>query len=131
MRLHTPAWWVAGVALLVSVAGAAGQGSFQNLDFESATLVPIPGDPYGRVRFAPAFPGWTGSVGGLGQTAALYDAAFLDSSGVSIINRGWSGPIPNSGGVISGSFTALLQAGVTIPVGTPADTTPIANGTGP
>ena len=33
------------------------QGAFQNLGFESATLVPIPGDSYGRVQFAKAFPG--------------------------------------------------------------------------
>lgn len=43
-----------------------GQGTltFQNLDFESAQLIPIPGDPNGAVQFSAAFPGWTGYMGG-------------------------------------------------------------------
>jgi hypothetical protein len=59
--------------VLLSVAIAAviginvvGQGTlqFQNLDFEAAQLIPIPGDPNGAVPFAAAFPGWTGYIGG-------------------------------------------------------------------
>ena len=64
MRLQTPAWLVGGLAVLLSAWGAVGQSSFQNLGFESASLIPIPGDPYARVQFATAFPGWTGLVGG-------------------------------------------------------------------
>ena len=114
MRLQTPAWLVGGLAVLVSAWGAGGQSSFQNLGFESASLVPIPGDPYGRVQFATAFPGWTGLVGGEQQTAALYNNAFLGTSAISIIDSGWSITYPNLGGVISGNFTAILQAGVLV-----------------
>jgi len=38
MRLHHPAWMSAGLALLLSAAGAGGQGTFQNLDFEHPLL---------------------------------------------------------------------------------------------
>ena len=99
-----------------------GQGSFQNLGFESASLVPIPGDPYGRVQFAPAFPGWTGLVGGAQQTAALYNNWFLDTSGITILDHGWSSATLGALGVtgpLAGNYSALLQAGL---FGTPADT---------
>jgi hypothetical protein len=121
MRLQSPARLVAGLALLLNAGSAAGQGNFQNLGFESASLVPIPGDPYGRVQFALAFPGWTGFVGPGQQAAALYNSSFLDTSGVSIIDQGWPVGELGAGGVISGNYTAILQAGL---FGTqPADTT--------
>ena len=98
-------------ALLVATSCLTrGQGNFQNLGFESATLVPIPGDPYGSVQFAAAFPGWTGLVGGTQQTNALYNNVFLSVSTISIIDSGWS--YPSLGGVIQGNYTAILQGGV-------------------
>jgi len=88
---------------------ATAQGTFQNLGFESAIIVPIPGDPYGSAQFGPAFPGWTGYIGGIQQTSALYNFTFLDSSAIGIIDTNpFGGPI----GVIEGSFTAVLQAGL-------------------
>lgn len=39
------------------------QGTFQNLDFENGSFIPIPGDPYGSVEFDSAMPGWTGYIG--------------------------------------------------------------------
>jgi hypothetical protein len=84
--------------------------AFTNLDFESATLVPIPGDPYNRVYFGLALPGWTGYSGTNQLTAALYDNIFLDSTGIGIIDT-------NShyfGGVIQGNYTAFLEAGLSL-----------------
>jgi len=43
MNLLRPAWLSAGLALLLSGAGAVAQGTFQNLGFESATVVGPPG----------------------------------------------------------------------------------------
>ncbi|SRR5258708_1817722 len=108
------------VCALCLGAKVQAQGTFQNLGFESATLVPIPGDPYARVQFAAALPGWTCSIGGVQQTAALYDNFFLDSSGVGVIDQGWSYPF---GGVIQGNYTAMLQAGWALGTFNPADTT--------
>ena len=67
-------------AALLSLAEACFAQGFVNLNFESASLVPIPGDAYNRVQFAQAFPGWTGTVGGVQQTLALSNNLFLDSS---------------------------------------------------
>lgn len=89
---------------------------FVNLNFESATIVPVPGDPYGRVQFNSAFPGWTGSTGTNVQTLALYNNLFLDSSGIGIFDT-------NSSSVIQGKYTAMLEAGLGLGTGQPADTT--------
>ena len=111
--------------LLLAACSALAQSNFQNLDFESGTPVPIPGDPY-QVLFSPAFPGWAGYVGTNLQTAAPYNSTFLDSSGVSIIDSGWSAtPPPGSFGIsgpIEGHFTAILQAGVVGDITNPQDT---------
>jgi hypothetical protein len=76
------------------------------------------------VQFAPAFPGWTGTIGGSQATYALYNDAYLSVSAISIIDSGW--PYTYLGRVIQGNYTAVLQAGViyTSPTTTePADVT--------
>ncbi len=44
MRSHSSARLVAGLTLLLSAAGVAGQGTFQNLDFEHPILPLKPGE---------------------------------------------------------------------------------------
>jgi hypothetical protein len=116
----------AAVVLAAAQCVTRGQGSFQDLDFESAVLVPIPGASYPTVQFAAAFPGWTGLVGGEQQTGALYNNVFGGTSAICIIDNGWPAGIPGMGvgGVISGNYTAILQAGLIITVTTnyPANT---------
>src|SRR5882762_9376696 len=73
---------------------AKAQGTFQNLGFESAVLVPVTGNTNTTaiVQFAPTFPGWSGYIGGIEQTNALYNFTLLDTSAISIINTdppGW------------------------------------------
>ena len=122
MSLQTPAWRVAGLALLLSGWSAAGQGTFQNLDFESGSLVPAGAF---QVQFAPAFPGWIGTVGGVQQSIALSNTIYLDTSGISIIDQNYrGGGIP--GGLIQGSYTAVLQAGYGS--GVPANTSLVQTG---
>ncbi len=60
------------IALLLAASlNGWSQGTFQNLGFEDATLIPIPGDPSGSVEFSAAFPGWTGYVGGQMQRSTI------------------------------------------------------------
>ena len=64
MSLQIPARLIGGLTLLLSVAGALAQGTFQNLGFESANLAPIPPGQYGGpVSSFDAIPGWTGFRG--------------------------------------------------------------------
>lgn len=81
--------------------------AFQNLYFESATLVPLAGS-YGY-SFNLALPGWSGFSGTDQLNAALYDNAALDSTVIGIIDTN----VPYvSGLVIQGNYTAFLEAGL-------------------
>ena len=75
---------LAAVLSLASLASAFAQGTFQNLDFENGTFIPIPGDPFGRVQFSPAMPGWTGFVGTNQIDWILHNNLFLSTAGIAI-----------------------------------------------
>ena len=113
IRLQSPAWLVGVLVLLLSAAGAAGQGTFQNLNFEQARVTPTPVNGYGdEVDPALAFPGWTVSAAGTGTNTSwrlytLYNSQTLDSPAVDLI-----GPLfPNGTGLTSlqGSYSVVLQ----------------------
>ena len=67
-------------ALLPNAPTVNAQPAFRNLDFESARLIPIPGDPYGMYYFANAFPGWSGYRGTNQVTGILYDDVTLGAA---------------------------------------------------
>jgi hypothetical protein len=97
------------IGLLICLASACGlcaQGTFQNLDFEDGTFIPIPGDPFGRVEFSSAMPGWTGYVGTNQVNWILYNNLFLSTAGIAI----W-GPDQPLAGPFSGQYFVVLQAG--------------------
>jgi hypothetical protein len=106
MRLATPAWLLSGLALLLGASCATGQGTFQNLDFERATIAPTPvgGGTY-PADPAQCFPGWT--VGGSGQyLAVMYNDLSLGAPAICLM-----GPtFPNSVGYtpLQGSYSVLL-----------------------
>ena len=56
------------------------QTSFQDLDFESVTIVPLQ-DHWGRVSLSAALPGWLGYTGSTPLDRVQYNATFLDSTG--------------------------------------------------
>lgn len=91
---------------LVLIHSSSAQG-FVNLDFESATLVPVGTGQ--TVQFAQAFPGWTVSIVAPMTTNALYDNMYLDSAGIGIVDTNGS---YLAGDVIDGRYTALLQSGL-------------------
>jgi len=81
--MKSPALVTATFALLMSILGpqARSQGTFQNLDFESAVLIPVPGDPQGAVQFAPAFPSWLGYINGVLQTKTIPNGVPIGNPG--------------------------------------------------
>src|SRR6266487_415667 len=99
------------LSVLMNAHGLA-QGTFQNLDFEAATLIPIPGDPFGRVEFAPAFPGWVGYVGTNAQSMADHNNRLLSESGIAIM-----GPDFPSPSLFQGHYYAALYTAPGVPVG--------------
>jgi hypothetical protein len=97
---------MAGLALVSAVQGHA-QGTFQNLDFESATLSPIPPGQYGgEVPISEALPGWTGSVNGTPVTQVLQNNITLGAPGIDILGPAWNDIGP---GILDGSYTVFLQ----------------------
>lgn len=93
--------------LTVSAGAALGQGSFQNLDFESATVPVVPpGQDGGLVPIGNAFPGWNGSVGTNVQNQVLHNSLALGDAAIGIL-----GPNYYSGAILEGSYTAVLQTG--------------------
>ncbi len=79
--------------------------NFQDLDFESASIVPISGKWWGTVQFGAAFPGWTGYVGTNQATFALYDNMFLDSAGICLLTNSF---------VQEGKYSAVIEAGLDV-----------------
>ncbi len=94
------------LAILAPLLSAIAQGGFQDLSFESARLVPSPGDP-GRFTIAAAFPGWNGYYGTNQFSSVLYNNLTLGGASISILDS--SSPV---GLVIDGRYTAVLQAGL-------------------
>ena len=115
-----------GVLLRVMTLLVPAQGTFQNLNFESAVLVPAPGGPAGAWQFDQAFPGWTGYVGGQVQTTTFPGGVPIGPPGqtpfIGILYPpgwgGWQGSYAVGFGAAnsSGSFVpvALAQTG-TVP----------------
>jgi hypothetical protein len=104
MRISTFLFLCIGLTGVSHTPQASAQ-AFQNLDFEAATVVPIPDDSFGRIYLSQAIPGWMGFVGANQESAAGFDGTFLCCSQVSL----WGGrnhpELP-----IAGTFSVGLHA---------------------
>jgi hypothetical protein len=108
--------WSLWVGLgLVANAPASAQGTFQNLDFENGTFIPISGDPFGRVQFGAALPGWTGYIGTQQIDWVLYNNLFLSEPGLAIFGSNYPTP-----GLFHGEFFVVLQDSFSTPSIMPA-----------
>jgi hypothetical protein len=98
---------LAVVLSFISATHAHGQGTFQNLDFESANIPN--GTPAGTVAVSSALPSWTVYYGSSQQSQMGYQSFSLGATFVSLLTPG-SNPVFNS---INGNYSVLLQGGVT------------------
>jgi hypothetical protein len=92
------------------------QGTFQDLDFEDASLSPVPFGG-GLVPITEALPGWTGYLGGAPVTQVLQNNLTLGQASIDIIGPGWT-----TGTILQGNkYTLVLQPGFRagLPVGPP------------
>ena len=97
------------IVLLTAIAKhAPAQGSFGNLDFESANFVPIPNDPL-RVEFASALPGWAGYVNGQPQDAIYPNFVPFGTTPIPFISVLTP---PSFGMVLQGSYTLAYSSGL-------------------
>ena len=121
--MKTPfGFFFAGYVSLCAALSATAQGTFQNLDFESAILADIPSGQGGSfVSISDAFPGWTGYIGTNQVTQVRQNNLTLGEPSIDILGPSWSGISGiAANGIISWQYTALLQAG-TYPDRPPAD----------
>jgi hypothetical protein len=85
---------------------ASAQGTFQNLDFEDATIAPTPVGGFDNVQVDPSqvFPGWT--VGG-NKTFVLYNNETLGSPAVDLVGPNF----PNGLGLtpLQGSYSVMME----------------------
>src|SRR6266478_10051714 len=95
------------LAAIITLAGAArGQGTFQNLNFEAAT-VPQSQSP-GLVNTTDALPGWNAFIGTNAQSQVNFNNPSLGTTWISLL--GTNGP---SGSLsIEGGYSVLLQGGI-------------------
>jgi hypothetical protein len=90
----------------VGAQGTLGNGTFQDLDFETAALYAYPeGQPTssaGMIYAAQAIPGWIASIGGTPLTAIGYNYAPVDQAAVTLTS---------SPGVIDGNYSVAIASG--------------------
>jgi hypothetical protein len=91
---------------MVPAVSAHAQGTFQNLDFESANLS-NPSGPLNEVSITSALPGWSGSIGGVPVTEVLANNYTTGAASIDVFGPGWNSVNP---GVIGGNYTVFLQA---------------------
>ena len=100
------------VAVLLSVVSlASGQGTFQNLNFESP-ITPLNGvGSPPTVPSTDAFPGWVGFVGTNQAARVRIDGVNLDVATLALVRSNVQ--IPSFAPLIQGSYTAVLQPQIT------------------
>jgi hypothetical protein len=95
-------------AILVCFFGlhlVVAQGTFQNLNFESANVPPVPAGQYGdNVAVSDGVPGWTVYVAGIPQITVLHNNMSLGSAVVAIYGPSW---YPHQ--ILQGNYTVSLQ----------------------
>jgi len=120
-------YWMMGLVLPTVMHG---QGTFQNLDFESANLSPVSaGLRGGAVPISSALPGWSGLLGTSPVTSVLQNNYDTRDAGISILGPNWNSGNGNPG-IIGGSYTVDLQPGLG-PGGTLVGTSLFQSGTIP
>jgi len=97
-------WNLLSLSFSCLAIAAPAQGTFVNLDFESANIIPDPTSPYYpyAVSVANGLPGWT-AYGGTFAGDILYDTVSLGAAAISIHDTNSHEPI------LQGSYTVLLQ----------------------
>jgi hypothetical protein len=105
---------IAALLLFKASAGFA-QGSFQDLNFESADVPASSGyEPYGTfVPIASALPGWTAFVGNQQVSQVAYNSPTAGTATISLIGPNWNtDDVDQYGvGIIDGNYTLDLQGG--------------------
>jgi hypothetical protein len=103
-------WTSIFILTLTSVEPASAQSPFQDLSFESASIVPANSGDSDNIKAAPALPGWTVYYGATPQGTIDYDEASVGYANVSLFSSSCRQGAPF--GLIQGRYYVLLQEGL-------------------
>ncbi len=99
---------------MLAAVSAQAQGTFQNLNFESANVPPSGPELYGTfVPIASALPDWTAYLGGNQLTQVGYNSPTIGTATISLFGPTWnsSDPALPGIGIIDGNYSVVLQSG--------------------
>jgi hypothetical protein len=101
--------------LLLATLSAQAQGTFQDLDFESATVTASGVEPYGTfVQIGSALPGWTTYLGTQQVTEVGYNSPANSTASITLIGPTWNSADTAQYigvGIIDGNYSVDLQTG--------------------
>src|SRR5262245_34159592 len=81
-------------AMYAALSSVQAQGTFQNLDFESANLSPIPPGQFGGfVPSTSAIPNWVGYLGSNQVAQVLQNNLTFGAASIDILGPNWSSPL--------------------------------------
>jgi hypothetical protein len=95
---------------LSQVQRASAQIAFQDLDFESASVVPAKFGDNDDIKSGPALPGWTVYYGTTPQGTIEYNDPSVAGASVSLLSSSYRHGAPS--GLIQGRYYVLLQEGL-------------------
>ncbi len=104
MKIGIACGIIINIVSVFPIVKAQAQGTFVNLNFESANASVLGTNGIGRaVRATQALPGWMVYIGGVQAGLVGYNDPSLGSASVGLVG-------PNSGPILQGSYTAILNA---------------------
>jgi len=111
MKPQTLTRLFSGLALLLSIVDAAAQGTFQNLDFESANLAGY--SPVStQIPMADALPHWSAYIFPLPQNYVWYDGVSAGGAAISVIDSKLPSYYSPFLKPIQGNYSVVLFAGM-------------------
>ncbi len=102
------------LATILASVSAQAQGTFQNLNFESASVAASGAELYPNfVPISSALPGWTAYLGAAQVTQVGYNAPANSTASITLIGPTWNGSDTSTFGVgiIGGNYSLDLQTG--------------------
>ena len=95
--------FITSILLSTGIQRGHSQGTFRNLDFESA-MVPVNPNGVFELPIANALPAWTAYIGGSPVDLVLYDTRNLDAAGISLQDS--TSPVFQP---LQGNYSVFLQ----------------------
>jgi len=107
--------FAAFLVLLLCTLSAKAQGTFQNLNFESANVAASGVQAYGTfVPIGSALPGWTAYLGTVQVTQVGYNSPANSTASITLLGPNWTSSNAATylgAGIIDGNYSVDLQTG--------------------